>query len=225
MVWGGGDVQGNIDFRDGGRWNPITNTWQRITTNGAPSARARRDRTRHRLAGAVLGRLHPNRHGRERRLLVRPRHRRVDRSVDQQSAARADQSDHRLVGHRFLRLRRIRVGRQRRHRQRLGLRRRPRTSGATCRMARAVAAARSERGTARTSSPGAAAESAARCSAMAGASTRARARAASWSNMTRSGQPSARRASHRQAGWAARVSGGNLLILGGLGFSSERRQA
>jgi hypothetical protein len=47
----------------------------------------------------------------------------------------------------------------------------------------------------------------------------------SWTNMTSTGQPSARRASHRQAGWAARVSGGNLLILGGLGsLSSDVKQ-
>jgi hypothetical protein len=38
-----------------------------------------------------------------------------------------------------------------------------------------------------------------------------------WINTTLTGAPSARRASERQAGWAARVSSGNLLILGGLG--------
>jgi hypothetical protein len=39
VVWGGGDMTGNQDYADGGRWNPTTNSWQPITTNGAPSPR------------------------------------------------------------------------------------------------------------------------------------------------------------------------------------------
>lgn len=39
VVWGGGNVQGNADFNDGGRYDPLTNSWTPLPSTGAPAAR------------------------------------------------------------------------------------------------------------------------------------------------------------------------------------------
>ena len=41
IVWGGYDWNGSdfIYFNDGGRYNPVTDSWTAVSTSGAPAAR------------------------------------------------------------------------------------------------------------------------------------------------------------------------------------------
>jgi hypothetical protein len=40
LVWGGGKVPSVFDFNDGGRYDPVTDSWSPMTTVGAPTPRA-----------------------------------------------------------------------------------------------------------------------------------------------------------------------------------------
>ncbi len=40
VIWGGASTQGIVVFADGGRYNPLTDSWLAVNTSGAPAARA-----------------------------------------------------------------------------------------------------------------------------------------------------------------------------------------
>jgi len=212
VVWGGGDSANNQDFRDGGRFDPVTNTWQRVTASGAPTGRRG---ARGVLAGSrVLFWGGFNRQGNpeDSGSLYDPA---TDSWTDMDNNNQPPElngPDTGWSGTDFF----VYGGLQ--------------TGGGETDNAWAYDAALDrwrvlpDGPSSRYGAFGAwdgsyfIAWGGRRLAGQLFADGRRYDPVSNgWSSITTTGAPSARRASHREAGWAARVSGGNLLVLGGFG--------